>query len=119
VITGWLLKIVLVIGLIGLFAVDAGSPLIVRAQVDGAAHDAANDAAAEYLQSRNADAARAKAEADATKEGASIEKFEIDNQGLIHVTVYKRARSILLGKWNKLKSWYDVRVSVTSAGRGK
>jgi hypothetical protein len=119
VITGWLLKIVLVIGIIGFLAVEGGSPLIVRAQLDGAAHDAANDAAAEYLSSHNVDTARARADADAAKEGGTVQAFEIDSQNVVHVTVYKQARSVLLRKWNKLKSWYDVRVSVTSASRGK
>jgi len=118
VITGWLFKVILVIGVVGFLILEVGSPLIVRAQIDGAAHDAANDAAAELLHSRNPDQARATADADAAKEGATVQNFQIDDRGVVRVTLQKQARSVLLKKWDTLKSWYDVRVSVTSAGGG-
>lgn len=118
-ITGWLLKIILVVGVVGFLALEVGSPVIVRAQLDGAAHDAANDAAAELLHSRNADQARAMADTDAAKEGATVQNFQIDDKGVVHVTLEKQARSVLLKNIDRFKSWYDVRVSVTSAGPGK
>ena len=118
-ITGWLFKLVLSLAVIGFLAVEAGSPVIVRAQVDGAAHDAADAAAAELLHARNADTARAVAEQEAADEGATLDAFEIDGQGVVHVTLVKEARSVLFKKWSKLANWYRVRISVTSAGRGK
>ncbi|MDQ1445450.1 MAG: hypothetical protein QOI20_1914 [Acidimicrobiaceae bacterium] len=114
-ITGWLVKIVLVVALIGLVAVEGGSPLITRAQVDGTAHDAADDAAAEYFQHHNADAAKAVAQELADKEHAAMPEFSVDaNTGTVHVKLEKQARSLLLKKWSKTKSWFDVRVTAES-----
>ena len=41
----------------------------------------------------------------------------IDSQARISVTLRKEARSYLLKKWDRLKSWYDISVSATSEGR--
>jgi hypothetical protein len=118
-ITGWLAKIVIVIALGGLVAFEGGSPLITRAQVDGAAHDAADDAAAEFFQTRNVDSARAKAQVIADKEGATIEAFTIDDAtGRVHLTLFKQARSVVMKKLSQTRSWYEVRVSADSTGPG-
>lgn len=113
-ISGFLLKVVIGIALVGFVAIEGGSPLITRAQVDGAAHDAATDAAAEFFQSRNPDRARAVAEEIAAKEETVLEAFEIDEQGLVKVTMFKQARSVLLKKWSATKSWYEIKVSATA-----
>lgn len=113
-ISGFLLKIVIGIALIALIAVEGGSPLITRAQVDGAAHDAANEAAGEYFQTRNVDAARAAAAEVAAKEDTVLEEFSVDEQGTVKVTLFKEAESILLEKWSVTESWYDIRVTATS-----
>ena len=54
----WPYVIVLVIGLVGFVLLDAGSPLIVKAQSDDIAHQAADDSAFEFLQSHNPDTAK-------------------------------------------------------------
>jgi type II secretory pathway component PulL len=120
VITGWLVKIVIVVGLLGVGVLEVGSPLITRAQVDGAAHDAADDAAAEYFQGRSVEAAKTVAEAVAAKEGAKLESFDFDPAtSTVTVKLVKEARSIVMKKIKQTKSWYVIRVTASSAGPNK
>lgn len=113
-ISGFLLKIVIGIALIGFIAVEGGSPLITRAQVDGAAHDAADDAAQEFFATRDPERAKAVAEEVAAKEDTVLESFGVDEQGMVSVTMFKEARSVLLKKWSVTESWYEIRVSATA-----
>jgi hypothetical protein len=120
VITGWLVKIVIVVGLLGVGVLEAGSPLITRAQVDGAAHDAADDAATEYFQGHSPETAQAVAESVAAKEGAKLESFQIDEATrTVTVKLVKEARSLVLKKFKQTKSWYVIRVTASSAGPNK
>ena len=113
-ITGWLVKIILGIALVGLAAVELGSPIVMRAQLDGVAHDAA-DAAELELQSRgDQEAAKAEALRVAEENDATLEEYSVDQAGAIKVTVRKEARSFVLKKWSQTKSWYDVKVTVTN-----
>jgi hypothetical protein len=119
-ITGWLVKIVVVIALVGVLGIEAGSPVITRAQVDGAAHDAADDAAADYFQRHNPESARAIAQTIADKEGTVLEDFQIEpTQGVVTVKLFKQARSVLLKKFSQTRSWTEVRVTASSSRRGK
>jgi hypothetical protein len=118
-ITGWLAKLVIAIALFGIIAFEAGSPLITRAQVDGTAHDAADDAAAEWFQRKDEDAARAIAEEIAEKEGTTLEDFELDPAtGTVRVTMFKQARSIIMKKFSQTRSWYEIRVTAEGSGPG-
>ena len=113
-ITGWLLKVVITIAVLGFIGFEGGSPLITRAQVDGAAHDAADDAGHEYFQSKSADRAREVAQEIADKEGVILEEFSVDQAGTVTVKVFKEARSVLLKKLDATRSWTEVRVTATS-----
>jgi hypothetical protein len=116
-ITGWLLKIVVVLALIGVVFVEVGSPVIAHFQVDGAAHDAADDAASTLFHGGSQDAARASADQDAAKEGATVEAFDVGADGKsVHVRLFKQARSFVLKKVSWFKKWYEVRVSASSSG---
>jgi hypothetical protein len=114
-----LVRIVLVIGLVGFVALDAGSPLVVKAQSDDIAHQAADDSAFEFLQSHNADSAKAVAVQDAVGKRAELTEFSIDEAGATHVTVVKEARSVLFKKWKRLRSWYHVKAHAVSQRRGQ
>jgi hypothetical protein len=120
VITGWLVKIAIGIAVAGLLFVEVGSPLITRAQVDGAAHDAADDAAAEFFQHPGSgeDAARNIAQQVADDKGMTMEAFSVDDAG-VHVTFFKQARSVVLKRFSQTRSWYQIRVRASSAGPGK
>ncbi|MCU1451700.1 MAG: hypothetical protein JWP02_3870 [Acidimicrobiales bacterium] len=113
-ISSWIVKILVGLALAGLLVVELGSPLLTRATVDGSAHSAADDAAHEMSQSHNQDQARALAEQDAAADGARLEQFGIDDQGTVHVTLSKQARSYVLHNFEPTRDWYNVRVSATA-----
>lgn len=117
-ITGWLVKLVLVLGLLGFAFVEAGSPWIVKAQLDGVAHDAADEASQSLLHEGTPDSARFQAEAVAEDHNAKVSKFSIDDRGRVHLTVEREARSFLVHKIKRFRGYYDVKVSVVSDKRG-
>jgi Flp pilus assembly protein TadG len=115
VIAGWLAKIVVVIALLGFAAVELGSPVWTRAQLDGIAHDAADEAARSVRDHGKTDDARTVAEERAKRDGAVVTEYSgPDNQGLIHVTVYREAKSYLLHNFGPTKDWYDVSVEASA-----
>jgi hypothetical protein len=115
VIGGWLAKIVIVVALVGLAVVELGSPLWTRAQLDGIAHDAADEAARVFKDTKKTDLAKAAAEETVKGDHAVVTQFSgPDNQGLIHVTVYRTARSYLLHNFGPTKDWYDVTVEAST-----
>lgn len=119
-ITGWLIKIVVVIALVGVVVVEVSSPLITKAQVDSAAHDAADEASLDYLNGHNVDRAQQVAQADADKDHATLEHFELDpDTGKVTVTLFKQARSFILKKFTQTRKWTEVRVTATSSGSAK
>jgi Flp pilus assembly protein TadG len=119
-ISRWLVKVVIAIVVVGFLAVELGSPLITRAQLDGVAHDAANDAAHSLLQSRGdlgqaeVAAQQVTADRDATLRGFTVHP----TTAAVHVTVSREARSLLFKRWDKLEGWYDVEASATAERRG-
>ena len=111
----WLIKLVVGIALFGFLVIELGSPLITRATLDGQAHDAANDAAHELFQSHSEDRAQVIAQQDADNDHAKLAIFRIDEQGTVHVTLSKQARSYVLYKFKPTRDWYNVRVSASAA----
>jgi Flp pilus assembly protein TadG len=114
VISGWLVKIVVALAIVGFLVVELGSPLLTKATLDGTAHDAADDAAHEYFQDHDPDKAQQTAVEDAENGHAHLERFSIDDQGVVHVTLSKQARSYVLHRFKQTKDWYNVRVSVSA-----
>ena len=114
---GWLLKVVGVIAVIGFVVVEVGSPVVTRVQLDGVAHDVA-DEATQQLRSTNAQDAAAGAERAAASRQAALREFIVDPEGLVHVTVGRQARSVLLKRWGVTAGWYDVEVTATGQRGG-
>lgn len=112
-ITGWLLKIVLSFVVAGVLVAELGAPLVTRAQIDGIAHDAADNAALDLLDHNDPVRARAVAQEIADDKNVVLEAFTVDQRG-VRVTVARTSWSLLLKKWDKTKSWYDVRVTATA-----
>ncbi|MBV8160216.1 MAG: hypothetical protein JO265_04770 [Acidimicrobiia bacterium] len=110
----YLLKILVVFGLLGLTVLELGSPLVTRAILDGQAHDAADNAAHDYFQNHNADLAKSVAQQNADDDHAALADFRIDDQGTIHVTLSRQARSYVLHNFGPTKDWYNVRISASA-----
>ena len=114
-ISSWLLKIVIVVAVLGFLVIELGSPLVTRATLDSTAHSAADDAAHEMFQSHDPDKAQAIAAQDAQDDHAQLQQFSIDDQGAIHVTLFKEAKSYVLHKFQPTRDWYNVHVSASAA----
>jgi hypothetical protein len=114
VIVRGLVRIVGGIALAGFAVIELGSPLWTKAELDGTAHDAANDAAVAFGDTNSRDEAYAAALEDATGDGARLDEFFVDAEGTIHVTVSKRAKSYLLHNFEKTRGWYDVHLRATA-----
>jgi hypothetical protein len=114
VISRWLLKLILGIAVVGLVLFEVGSPYVTKAILDGNAHDAADDAAHEYFQNHDVDRAHAVAQQDADGDHAELTTFNIDDQGTVHVTLSKQAKSYVLHNFGPTKDWYNVSVSATA-----
>ncbi len=117
-ISRFLAKVVLATVVVGLAAVELGSPLITRLQLDGVANDAASDAALALFQTRDADQAQAAAAQVVSGRDATLRDLEIDGAGGVRVTVGRQAPSLFLNQWDRLKSWYDVTVTSSTVRRG-
>ncbi len=100
----------------GLIVVEAGSPLVTRAQLDETAHDAADTAALQLLQTSDVEQARQAAFEVVTRKEATLKDFAVDGAGGVRVTVEREARSLLLHRWDRTEGWYDVEVSATAKG---
>ncbi len=105
----FLIKVILIIVVVGGAIVEFGSPLVVRAQLDGVANDAASDAAFTMFQTRDANQARATAEQVVSTRDATFKNLQVDPSGAVTVTVGREAPSLIAKRW--LASWYDVEVS--------
>jgi len=110
VISGWVVRLVVSLALVGLVLFEAGSPLIAKVQLDGLAHESARQARRTYEREGTARAAKATAEKVAAEEDAAVTDFEITKEGGVALTVQRTAPSVVLGKWDKTKSYYQVRV---------
>lgn len=121
-ITGWLVKLVLGIALVGLVLFEVGSPLWTRAALDGAAHDTADAAARAYGRAGSGGAdpartelARGAAREEAEQRGATLTAFAVDpRRGEVRVTVFREARSVLMHRFDQTKGFYEVSVEATS-----
>ena len=114
-IPGWTRSLLL--GALVLFAaVDLGSPLVVRVQLDATAADATAAGGRQWLRSNDAEAAEAAAREEAVADGASLERFEIMSDGRVVVGLTKQAEARAFDRVSRLDTWYQVSVEATSTG---
>lgn len=111
--TFWV-KTIVGVGLVVLVLFEAGSPQVTKIQLDSAASKAALDSLVDFEKNQNVDVARAIAQAEADKAHAKLEAFSADNRGGVTLTFYRRARSLVLYRWKKTTTYYDVRVEGSS-----
>ena len=115
-IIGWVVKIFLSIAALGVVGFEIGSPLVTRAQVDDAAHAAADEAAAEMFNTKDAEKARAVAEeVVAKKVGMRLDRFAVSETGVVQVIVSKEAASLVLERFEPTRDWYQIDVSAESS----
>jgi hypothetical protein len=118
VISSWLFKVLLIIGVGGFCLIELASPIVVRVQLDDTATQAARDAADEYKASRDATKARQAADREAASESAAVEEFSIDaTDNRVRVKLEKEAHSYLFGKIKQAEDWYHVTAAGSAAAQ--
>jgi hypothetical protein len=115
VISGWLIKVILGILLVGFAVVELGSPLVAKAQADDAAHEVANEASFRLRDLKTQEVLDATCKAEAAKHSVDIVACGVNSKNEVAVTVHKHARSFLLDRISVTKDWYDVEASATAS----
>lgn len=117
-ITGWLVKIAIAFALAGVAIVETASPLVTRAQIDDVAHEAADNAMLNLLETKDVERACQVAHEIADRNDVLIGAGEcrIDQNG-VTVTVHKDAWSLFLKRWSKTETWYEVQVTANARAK--
>ncbi|MCA1833794.1 MAG: hypothetical protein ABR548_03280 [Actinomycetota bacterium] len=119
IVTGWLIKIVLVLALTGVALFEAGSVIFAGFQASNAATNAANEAVATYARAHNRDDALAEAQRLASHEGATVVSFSASvvratDQSVVTVVAERQAKTLFIHKIGFLKRFTRSRASSTA-----
>ena len=114
-ISGWVVRLVVSLAVLGLVLFEAGSPLIARVQLDGVAAEAARQANREFDKSGSKAAAEKAAKDEAEASGAALAAFAVDENSAA-VTITRTAPSVIFGRFDQTKSYYNVSVNGVSEG---
>lgn len=110
IILGWLVKLVLSLAIVGVVAFEAGAVVVARVGADGAANDAANEAAFVYARGADAEAAQEAAAEEASRNDARLVDFSVDGEGAaVVVTIAKKAKTLFLHRIGTTRSWSEAR----------
>jgi hypothetical protein len=116
IISGFLVKLVIVLGLFAFVAFEFGAIVVAKVQVDGIAVNAAQEAASQYGKDQNLNHAKAAAKQIATESGAELVSLVVSPDGaLVTVTIRKIAHTFILQHIKKFASW-RVATSTHQAG---
>ena len=108
------LTLVVVLALAAGVVIEVGSPVWTRTELAGAASDSANAGAREYFSSHDLTASTKAATDAAAVRGAHLDTLVYSTDGQVHVTVSRRAKSYVLYRYSRFKTWYDVSVSAAA-----
>ena len=122
IVIGWLTKMAVVTALVGLVGYDALSVGVAKVSVADDATTAVQAAAYNWQLSRhNIEVAyRAAQDAlpDPVNEQVEVGDFAIDPDGTVHLTVHKRARTLLLYRVHSLAHYAEVSASAAGKSMG-
>jgi hypothetical protein len=115
VIVGWLWKVVLFVGVIGVIGFEALSIGMTHIQLNQAGDDAGTAALQAYTSTHDPRAAYAAAEASAEHSGAQInsKSFRVNVDGSIQFTIHKTANTLVLGRFDRTRPMTVVKETVT------
>lgn len=106
-VSGWLIKVVLGIALVGAILIEAGSPLIARAQADDAANEVAQETAFRLRDNFTQATLDESCEQEAERHDVTVVQCDFDQStDEVVVRVRKEARSLVLKKWSATEDWY-------------
>lgn len=106
IVTGWLLKLVLSLAIVGVVAFEAGAVVVARVGIEDIAGQAVAAAADEYRRSGNRGDAELAARGEAETRGAVLESFSVVEGGkAVVVTVSKPAKTLFLHRIGPTEDW--------------
>lgn len=111
VIVSSFLKLVLFLLLLAVAGVETAAVVFARVQTQDTAEQAAFEAAGQYRQRSDVQAAREAAEVLITNRDPSTElrRFEVRSDGSVRVVVFKRARTLFIHQIAFLKEFTEAR----------
>lgn len=112
IVIGWLTKIALVFAVAGFVLFDAISVASTMANVADQGSTAAMEASVTWDETHDVQAAYNSAVASATEQdpgnSVSAKGFAIDPDGTVHLRISREARTLILFRWDKTRSWAEV-----------
>lgn len=106
-ITGWLFKLLIGFALTAVVIFDGGSILVNYFTLDSTADDIAIALSTDLAGGQNPDvrAMEDKAETLARESEARLIDFSVDQDEVVHVTIRRRASTLVVGKIGWIKDW--------------
>jgi hypothetical protein len=116
VISSWLAKVVIGVGLLVFLIIELSSPVITRAQLGDTATETARAAASTITRGGDANDARKAADVFAHDHNAGVEEFTVTGDQ-VKLRVSREAHSFLLGRLKQAERWYHVTARATAVVR--
>jgi hypothetical protein len=112
IVTGWLIKLVLSLAIVGVVAFEAGALVVAHVGADTAANEVATEAAFAAAKGGSQSAAETAAQAEATRRGVRLIGVSVANDGKsVTVIIEKSAKTLLIHRVSFTKSWTLIRVA--------
>ena len=112
IVLGWLTKLTVVLGLVGIMLFDAISIASTTASVSDAGSYAAREASSTWDSTKNlqqAYLAAATAAAEQNPENVvSTKNFTVDPDGTVHLVIKREASTLILFRWSRTAEWAHV-----------
>lgn len=112
IVLGWLTRVAIVIGVLGVIGFDAVSIMATELSVTDQAATAAAQAAQTFATTRDTTKSYAAAVESASAADAANtvprNQFTIDRTGVVHLAVVRDADTLVFAKWSRSRQWAHV-----------
>ena len=114
IVLGWLARLVLVLGLLGLVGFEVLSIAVARVSIEDYGQQAAQEAITTFQQTNDQELAYQAAVAVAEEHGARIPKrtFSISPDAAVSFDIANTATTLVLYRVDRFASWADVRTTI-------
>lgn len=110
IVTGWLLKLVVSIALIGLVAFEAGAVVVAHVTAESAATEVSNEAAVVVGRGGTIQDTEDAAKVAAAEQRVALIAFRVSaDREIVSVRIEKKAKTLILHRLSWTKSWTVVR----------
>lgn len=114
IVTGWLVRLILSLAVLGLGLYEAGAVIVAHIAADQVSSEAAREAGAVFGTTNRKTPAREAAADIAARSGATLESVEFVRDEVVLATVTKTAPTLILGRIGFFKKW----TTATATGKG-